>query len=1315
MKRLLILVVCLAVTSARPETYREKEDFQYSRSSTDEGSKSGFYGAQRGNTGGNYERAHNMDNLAQHQMSGVVRQVEGELGDAANSKRGNVFSSASTRGMYGQGNYDLSNLAGRNFQEGTSYADTLASSSSTASRNAGYTGHSSVYSGSGSRSSSLEAHDLQNANQYYSRQPQYGSSYQMLSQNNALGHRAYEHSASEHSASGHQSYEQSNYEANSRDSRYSSAMPTQRRPNSGITSAITAQAYDDSQRLQSANTDAEVLHNHDSVNTENRPRHYESSYSYRKEWERHNIVPAAIPSAITTQSPNFDMQNQNAHEQQEQQSQSNQQRYATNSRLTHNNDYGAESSGLQTQEGLSTSHVSGNSRSNYQSNYDADYNQRHQSSSSVLNSNMHGGGQRYSNLGASQSENQESIDTRPKAYQSSYSYHKSWERQGDPYTIQPVSGASANLQALNSDSSSANHNAYASHHYGSNHRRSHQSYSSSHNGNVDCDEDGHVRVARSYRTDFQNEQEQMQNIENQQRLSHAGRLESFDQQSLNNDFQDMGQQIQTNFANSGYFGQQEQDLANLEDLGQQSLINFGQLEDFGQQKQESFGNLEDLGQHIQGGSASLENLGKEEQSKFENFGQHIQDETTNLTDLGQQAQTGFESLQNFGQHIQGGSANLEDLGQQTQASFGNLEDFGQHTQGSSTNLSDLGQQMQTNFGNLEEFGQQSQNDLENLENFEQKTQTDLQNFDQQSEDNNLGQQIQGGFPDLDNSKTEKGILQNFDQETQSKEDITQNNQYDFSKLETMNQQVQKELPNLNNFDQQVQAENTNEKEVQREIQTNGSNLVNLEHQFQLNLNNTNLDEDRKEGLQFNVFNQNSDNTLGQEHSTFDHIHPVDNISPTENSKNTSQSSFDNNQKWNENSHYSDNDNTYEQSYYHTSSSNFNSSRQLSHSQVSQNDRQDIHSNQQTNDAHNTSDLDSLWNEIFDLMDNIQADRKDNETKESKKTQNALNSTQESLITNVNNANEKTSQNDHSYTNTDNENKPIVVEPVLSPNYGRGDIESDDFSSVTELSTKHSLVPIMFANEDPKKPYKTPKEIETLSLITETATIKENNNENQHNINNQIHKLDTNSYNKDEIIKIDNYTTKLQEQGPEEVSGNDEKYESYRAPNQHFEELEHQSSINQNDFDNNEKLNQFHQIQSLGNEDFGQEIQTNWNTNEDLVQQIQTAWNPIEQEQPFVPERDFDQVNLNILPQDRYTQSTNLNYDSEQYINREEISNLHNELITHQNSNNPNDKTDSTTDLISTIESATEKAGFWHSVGDKFSNAKNKIVSWFHRS
>lgn len=81
MKRLVLIATLATLATAKPGTYKETEDFQYSRSSTDEGSKSGFYGAQRGNMGGNYERAHNMDGLAQHQMSGLVRQVEGELGD----------------------------------------------------------------------------------------------------------------------------------------------------------------------------------------------------------------------------------------------------------------------------------------------------------------------------------------------------------------------------------------------------------------------------------------------------------------------------------------------------------------------------------------------------------------------------------------------------------------------------------------------------------------------------------------------------------------------------------------------------------------------------------------------------------------------------------------------------------------------------------------------------------------------------------------------------------------------------------------------------------------------------------------------------------------------------------------------------------------------------------------------------------------------------------------------------------------------------------------------------------------------------------
>lgn len=144
MRRLIFLAAMSGLVLAKPEMYREKEDFQYSRSSSDDGTKSGFYGAQRGNMGGNYEKAHNMDLLAQHQMSGLVRQVDGELGEGAKTRTGSVYTAANSRGVYGSGNYDLSNLKGRNFAEGESVGSSQTHSS-LSSQNSGYRGQ--AYSG----------------------------------------------------------------------------------------------------------------------------------------------------------------------------------------------------------------------------------------------------------------------------------------------------------------------------------------------------------------------------------------------------------------------------------------------------------------------------------------------------------------------------------------------------------------------------------------------------------------------------------------------------------------------------------------------------------------------------------------------------------------------------------------------------------------------------------------------------------------------------------------------------------------------------------------------------------------------------------------------------------------------------------------------------------------------------------------------------------------------------------------------------------------------------------------------------------------
>ncbi|XP_077295164.1 uncharacterized protein LOC143917464 isoform X2 [Arctopsyche grandis] len=71
------LLLLLPLVTA--DYFKETQDFKYSRSDG-KGEQKGFYGAQTGNMGGNYEVAHNMDNVAEHQMKNLMHQVGGQLG-----------------------------------------------------------------------------------------------------------------------------------------------------------------------------------------------------------------------------------------------------------------------------------------------------------------------------------------------------------------------------------------------------------------------------------------------------------------------------------------------------------------------------------------------------------------------------------------------------------------------------------------------------------------------------------------------------------------------------------------------------------------------------------------------------------------------------------------------------------------------------------------------------------------------------------------------------------------------------------------------------------------------------------------------------------------------------------------------------------------------------------------------------------------------------------------------------------------------------------------------------------------------------------
>uniref|UniRef100_A0A2A4IWU4 Uncharacterized protein n=1 Tax=Heliothis virescens TaxID=7102 RepID=A0A2A4IWU4_HELVI len=626
MKRLMILGAVWALAVARPEQYKEKEDFQYSRSSSDDGTKSGYYGAQRGNMGGNYERAHNMDSLAQNQMSGLVKQVEGELGDGANTRAGSVYTAANSRGTYGSGHFDLSNLAGRNFQEGETYGSSASHQSSSSAYNAAAynsRSHSSSASGYQAGHSGLNVHsdDLQSLD---NTQGTYGYGRQST------------HSAGYNAQSGYQQhtgFDTSNTNALSGGygsnvhTRLISATPVRivGRPGMRVAIPIAAQTYDITHGSSlmdqnSLNSEAEVL-NADTQHTVYRPaaKHYESSFNYRKQWEKHDTIPSTVfvpVPATSTENPfpkNSELyEDSQAHtgshqydarlvDSQRAQSSNVYSGYDANVKSTSGQsrlNYNTQHTGASTHGVANAYTVAGYNRGsshhdasadvsssgyNTQSQYNAGRYQGHaavEDASSLLQAAQNSG---YSTDLNSQVEN---LNSKPKSYHSSYSYHKSWERQGDPYVIKPASAGyyDASAQRLTAGTASGSH------------------YQHSHSSGADCDENGHIRVARSYNPDqFQDMQQHSQNLE------------------------DLGQQV--------------------EDLGQQTQALWGQGED-GQQVQRTWDNLEDLSQQSHNKWDELQQTW----DKFEDMGQKPQDvnsqisnlEQNNQNDLGRRQETATE-------------------------------------------------------------------------------------------------------------------------------------------------------------------------------------------------------------------------------------------------------------------------------------------------------------------------------------------------------------------------------------------------------------------------------------------------------------------------------------------------------------------------------------------------------------------------------------------------------------------------------------------------------------------------------------------------
>ncbi|XP_028165397.1 putative uncharacterized protein DDB_G0282133 isoform X1 [Ostrinia furnacalis] len=694
MKLLLYGLSIAVIVTAKPELYREKEDFQYSRSSSDEGTKSGYYDAQRGNMGGNFERAHNMDTLAQHQMGGLVNQVQGELGDGYKTRTGSVFTAANSQGVYGQGRYDLSSLAGRNFQEGTTFHDSQSylssgsrahSSQYSALNNARYNSDSLSHgAGTAGFNGFQQSDNLQAQNSFGSRGYEHGSESQRSSkyylQSGYSGSNDYERSNLNQQAS-------SNFGSSNTQNRLISTVPVRIvvRPGTRVAIPVATQT----QQTQSgshvasydqinANNEAEVLSLGDHQSTL-RPngdaKHYESSYSYHKEWEKHDTKPVAVPvpSPVFPIAKNSELYDES--------------RLHHGSEYTQNADYNnLATSQVRQQAGYNSQH-SASSESRHQADYIA---QQHAASSNlnqqrVASSNLHSNA--YTQSGYNSDVNSQSanligaVSSKPKSYQSSYSYHKSWERQGDPYVIIPPSnGAYAGETNQRLTDLSGTQGEYSSHNYGS--RKSHQTYSIK-DCVIECDPNSHIRVARSYNSDPAQFEEQNQNINSDQESWGQQSQSQWDQQ-----YQDAGQQVQKKWDN-------------LEDLGQQTQNKWDQLsQDAGQQVQNKWDNLEDLGQQTQ--------------NKWDQFsqdaGQQVQNKWDNLEDLGQQTQNKWDQLsQDAGQQAQNKWDNLEDLGQQTQ----NKWDFGQQTQ-------TTGQEVVNGWNNLES---QKVEDQQTQDNWNTQTQT----------------------------------------------------------------------------------------------------------------------------------------------------------------------------------------------------------------------------------------------------------------------------------------------------------------------------------------------------------------------------------------------------------------------------------------------------------------------------------------------------------------------------------------------------------------------------------------------------------------
>ncbi|CAH0720021.1 unnamed protein product, partial [Brenthis ino] len=870
--RLLILTVSFwALASAKPETYKEKEDFQFSRSSSDDGSKSGYYGAQRGNMGGNYEKAHNMDSLAQHQMSTLVRQVDGELGEAANTRTGSVFTSGNSRGIYGSGNYDLSNLKGRNFVEGTSYDDLYASSLlAQNTRN-----HASVYSANNNArysTSQLQASGVSDGYQSGRHTSQYAQADNQQAESQYRGSNSYEYGnqgASQYKYYTHggsqaiNEYDQSNahlqsgsnYNANVRP-KLVSATPVRVyvRPGTTVTIPVAAQTYDASQSYSTqdrsvVNTDADALFlNNAKINIIkplSAPKHYESSYSYHKEWEKHDTKPVTI---IPTENP-FP-ENSELHE--------DAQTYAEAGRQ-----YQSEADSINILNSNLNKAQSSNLNSAYSSGYSSNTNSvasnrlRYLSQTQNLAavdaaSNVYNVDTQSSGASSKLNSNLNVLDlnSKPKSYQSSYSYHKAWERRGDPYVIKPVGSDLSTIPIVPTknpflDNSELYEDSQLSEATGQQHQsevdsanvltsniKSAQSsilnsaYSSGYSGNVKSATTNRLRsqmqnsatvgtASNAYKVDSQSTGALSNLNSNLNVLDLNSKPKSYQSSySYHKSWERRGDPYVIKPAGSDLGTQSQRLIADSSNQGVHSYSQYGS-----QYNQHSY-SQDDCVEGRKKRSYSIDSyllptvpnsqdkLDQQSIYGWDNLGQ--QSERLGLQDLPSLSQY-TQNNEELGQQIQNPWGSIE--GQETQNSWGDLGSFNQH-QSQIGRLEDLGQQTQNTWDHFENLGQQTQNGDEKLDLSQQTQNTwnNLENFSQQLQKQEEKLDDQQSFAHLDQfrqqTQNDNGKLEDLGQQTQNTWDHLDNmgQQIQVGKLEDLGQQTQNTLDHLDNMDQQIQAE-----------------------------------------------------------------------------------------------------------------------------------------------------------------------------------------------------------------------------------------------------------------------------------------------------------------------------------------------------------------------------------------------------------------------------------------------------------------------------------------------------------------------------